>query len=41
MHHDHENEKEAVAMEALETAILGRLDLADPYAGSEPERPPQ
>ncbi len=31
--HDHAAEKEAVAMEGLETLILGRLGIADPYAG--------
>jgi probable rRNA maturation factor len=31
--YDHEIEQEAVAMEALETAILGRLGIADPYGG--------
>ncbi len=35
--HDHEEEAEAVAMEALETRILARLGIPDPYAGSEPE----
>jgi len=31
--HDHEDEAEAVEMEALETAILAGLGLHDPYAG--------
>jgi probable rRNA maturation factor len=30
--HDHDDDAEAAAMEALETAILGRLRLHDPYA---------
>jgi probable rRNA maturation factor len=30
--HDHEDEAEALAMEALETAILGGLGVADPHA---------
>lgn len=30
--YDHETEAEAVAMERLETAILAKLDIADPYA---------
>lgn len=34
---DHETEAEAQRMEALETAALARLGIADPYAGSEPE----
>ncbi len=29
--YDHEDEQEAMAMEALETAILAQLDIADPY----------
>jgi probable rRNA maturation factor len=29
--HDHEAEKDARAMEALETALLARLGIADPY----------
>ncbi len=37
--HDHKAEAEAEAMEALETRIMSRLGLADPYAGSEPEQP--
>lgn len=32
--HDHEEEDEAVVMENLETAILARLGIADPYAGT-------
>ena len=31
--HDHMNDEEAEAMEALEARILARLDVADPYAG--------
>jgi probable rRNA maturation factor len=34
---DHDNDQKAAAMEALETAILAKLGIADPYAGSEPE----
>jgi probable rRNA maturation factor len=30
--HDHENDAEAAVMEALETAVLETLDIADPYA---------
>jgi probable rRNA maturation factor len=30
--HDHETDGEATVMERLETAILGRLGIADPYA---------
>jgi probable rRNA maturation factor len=30
--HDHEDESEALVMEGLETAILGDLGIADPYA---------
>jgi probable rRNA maturation factor len=30
--YDHEDEAEATVMETLETAILGRLGIADPYA---------
>lgn len=29
--HDHDDEGDAVRMEALETAVLARLDIADPY----------
>ena len=36
--HDHEDEAEADAMEALETRILERIGIADPYAQSEPEK---
>ncbi|MCC6734843.1 MAG: rRNA maturation RNase YbeY [Bauldia sp.] len=35
--HDHEVAAEAEAMERREVAILARLGIADPYAGSEPE----
>ncbi len=35
--YDHEVTAEAEAMERLEVAILARLGIADPYAGSEPE----
>ncbi len=31
--YDHEADAEAAAMEALETAILARLGIADPYGG--------
>lgn len=31
---DHEDEQEAIEMEALETAILARLGVCDPYAGA-------
>ena len=31
---DHENEAEAIAMEALETQILASQNVTDPYAGS-------
>ncbi len=31
--YDHAEEAEAVAMEGLETTILGNLGIADPYAG--------
>ncbi len=34
--HDHEEDREAAAMEELETRILARLGLPDPYAGTEP-----
>ena len=30
--YDHEDEAEALVMEGLETAILGDLGIADPYA---------
>ena len=36
--HDHQNDVEADAMERLETVILCKLGIADPYA-STPERP--
>ena len=32
--HEHEEEDEALAMEALETQILARLGCADPYAAA-------
>jgi probable rRNA maturation factor len=35
--YDHDDDEEAAAMEALEVAILAKLGIADPYAGSEPE----
>lgn len=35
--YDHEDDAEADAMERLEAAILARLGIADPYAGSDPE----
>ena len=34
--HDHEEDREAAAMEGLETRILARLGLPDPYAGTGP-----
>lgn len=34
--HDHETDRQAETMEALERRILQRLGVADPYAGSEP-----
>ena len=34
--HDHEHDDDAASMERLETDLLGRLGIADPYAGSEP-----
>jgi probable rRNA maturation factor len=34
---DHETQEQAERMEALETAALARLGIADPYAGSDPE----
>ena len=30
--HDHQSDADAVAMEALETAILAELGIADPFA---------
>ena len=33
--HDHETETQATAMEVLETEILNRLGIADPYAATE------
>lgn len=36
--HDHQDDAEADTMERLEAAILARLGIADPYAGTEPER---
>lgn len=36
--YDHEDDAAAEAMERLEAAILARLGIADPYAGSEPEQ---
>ncbi|MDK9695888.1 MAG: rRNA maturation RNase YbeY [Siculibacillus sp.] len=38
---DHEDEAEAEEMEALETEILARLGIADPYAETEPAPPRQ
>jgi probable rRNA maturation factor len=35
--YDHGDDREAEAMEALETRVLAELGVADPYAGSEPE----
>jgi probable rRNA maturation factor len=32
--YDHQNEGQAAVMESLETAILARLGIADPYAGA-------
>ncbi len=34
--YDHQTDAEAEAMEALETALLARLGIADPYAGGRP-----
>jgi probable rRNA maturation factor len=31
--YDHETDREAEAMEALEVKLLARLGIADPYAG--------
>ena len=36
--HDHEDDRDADAMEQLETRILSRLGVPDPYAVREPER---
>jgi probable rRNA maturation factor len=36
--HEHEADDEAAAMEALESAILARLGLHDPYAAAAPRR---
>lgn len=36
MGHDHEAEAQAEAMEALEVAVLARIDVPDPYAAPEP-----
>ena len=36
MGHDHETDAKAEAMEALEVAVLARLDVPDPYAAPEP-----
>lgn len=33
--HDHEDDAEAEAMEALETHVLATLGIPDPYAGSD------
>ncbi len=33
--YDHETDREALVMEALEVKLLARLGIADPYAGSE------
>jgi probable rRNA maturation factor len=32
--YDHDSERKAKAMERLETAILARLGISDPYAGA-------
>lgn len=37
--HDHEEEVEAIAMEAIETRALASLGLADPYGDREPAQP--
>lgn len=37
---DHEDDAEADEMEALETAILAGLGIADPYGDTEPSPPP-
>lgn len=36
--HDHETDREAQAMETMETAILARLDIPDPYAVRDSKR---
>jgi probable rRNA maturation factor len=36
--YEHEDESEAEAMEALETALLRRLRIPDPYASEKPRR---
>lgn len=36
LHHDHDTDAAAAAMEALETRVLASLGLPDPYAGSDP-----
>lgn len=36
MGYDHEKDHDAAKMEALETRILARLGVPDPYAGAEP-----
>jgi probable rRNA maturation factor len=33
--HDHETDRDASAMERLETQILARIGVPDPYAGEE------
>jgi len=35
--HDHEEDEDAERMESLETRILARLDIADPYGAAAPE----
>ncbi len=36
LHHDHDTDETAGAMEALEVRVLESLGLPDPYSGSEP-----
>ena len=36
MGHDHDDEAEAEAMESGEVAVLAKLGIADPYAGTIP-----
>ncbi len=36
--HDHDTDDDATTMERLETALMGKLGIADPYSSS-PERP--